>query len=139
MNRFLLFIAASTALTASVLPAAPASGTEAPPRLVDEMVVTAGRIPEPKRAIPANVTVIDEAAILQSTAVDLGELLAQNGLDVRQYPGSLTTIAIRGFRTDSHGNDLKGQVLILFNEAYEYMDGYPMPERNFYLGVRYTY
>ncbi|MCG8632335.1 MAG: TonB-dependent receptor [Desulfobacterales bacterium] len=82
---------------------------------LDEMVVTAGRVPEPKRVIPANITVIDEVAISQSTAVDLGELLAQNGFDVRQYPGTLTTIGIRGFRTDSHGNDLKGNVLILLN------------------------
>lgn len=82
---------------------------------LDDLVVTAGRVPEPKRVIPANITVIDEVAISQSTAVDLGELLAQNGFDVRQYPGVLTTISIRGFRTDSHGNDLKGRVLILLN------------------------
>ncbi len=82
---------------------------------LEEMVVTAGRTPEPKKGIPANVTVIDSEAIEQSTAVDLGELLAQNGLDVRQYPGTSTQIAIRGFRTDSHGNDLKGKVLILLD------------------------
>lgn len=118
MNRYLLYpallfvflLAALTAALAGENAAAGQSYTN-----MAEVVVTAGRVPESKKAIPANITVIGEADIRQSTARDLGELLAQNGLDVRQYPGTLTTIGIRGFRTDSHGNDLKGQVLILLN------------------------
>jgi len=83
---------------------------------LDEMVVTAGRITEEKKFIYANVTVIDEQEIGQSSATDLGDLLAEKGIgSVKKYPGNLTTIGIRGFRTDSHGNDLKGHVLILIN------------------------
>ncbi len=118
MNRFLLYFAALALLSVSTSPAVLAKKLDsAKPQATDmnDMVVTAGRVPEPKKVIPANVTVIDEVSIRESTAVDLGELLAQNGLDVRQYPGTLTTIGIRGFRTDSHGNDLKGQVLILLD------------------------
>lgn len=92
-----------------------ASGQQAPNTL-DEMVVTAGRIAEPKKFITANVTVIDEQEIQQSSASDVGDLLAQKGIGaIKKYPGNLTTIGIRGFRTDSHGNDLKGHVLILLN------------------------
>ena len=118
MNRFLMYFSVFTAFALSMPPGVMARDDGAADNTytqMNEVVVTAGRIPEPKKAIPAHVTVIDEDAIQQSTAVDLGELLAQNGLDVRQYPGALTTIGIRGFRTDSHGNDLKGQVLILLN------------------------
>ncbi len=83
---------------------------------LDEMVVTAGRVAESKKLIAANVTVIDEQEIRQSSASDLGDLLAQKGIGaIKKYPGNLTTIGIRGFRTDSHGNDLKGHVLILLN------------------------
>lgn len=83
---------------------------------LDDIVVTAGRVAEPKKFITANITVIDEQEIRQSSASDLGDLLAQKGIGaIRKYPGNLTTIGIRGFRTDSHGNDLKGHVLILLN------------------------
>lgn len=118
MNRFLLYLTVLAILSLSMTPHIFAKEDGAAQTFtadMEEVVVTAGRVPEPKKVIPADVTVIDEAAIRQSTAVDLGALLAQNGLDVRQYPGALTTIGIRGFRTDSHGNDLKGQVLILLN------------------------
>jgi vitamin B12 transporter len=83
---------------------------------MDEMVVTAGRLPEAKRELTANVTVLDESEIKSSPARDLGELLAEKNIGaVRQQPGSLTTIGLRGFRTESHGNDLQGKVLILLN------------------------
>ena len=69
---------------------------------LDEMVVTAGRVAESKKLIAANVTVIDEQEIRQSSASDLGDLLAQKGIGaIKKYPGNLTTIGIRGFRTDS--------------------------------------
>lgn len=87
-----------------------------PANTLDEMVVTAGRVAEEKKFIAANVTVINEQEIQQSSASDVGDLLAQKGIGaIKKYPGNLTTIGIRGFRTDSHGNDLKGHVLILLN------------------------
>ncbi|MCK5695536.1 MAG: TonB-dependent receptor [Desulfobacula sp.] len=82
---------------------------------METIVVTAGRVEEQKKEVIANVTVIDEQEIRQSSARDLGDLLAQKEIAVRKHPGNLTTIGIRGFRTDSHGNDLKGHVLILLN------------------------
>ena len=83
---------------------------------LDEVVVTAGRVDEKKREITSNVTVIDEEEIQRSSARDLGDLLAEKNIGhIQKYPGALTSIGIRGFRTESHGNDLEGYVLILLN------------------------
>jgi vitamin B12 transporter len=83
---------------------------------MEEVVVTAGRVKEKKREITANVTIIDETEIKASSARDLGDLLAEKGIGhIQKYPGALTAIGIRGFRTETHGNDLVGHVLILLN------------------------
>ncbi|MEW5691709.1 MAG: TonB-dependent receptor [Candidatus Hydrogenedentota bacterium] len=80
------------------------------------IVVTASREKEPKREVIANVTVIDEAEISHSSARDLGELLAEKGIGhIHKYPGTLTSVGIRGFRTETHGNDLEGYVLVLLD------------------------
>jgi len=86
------------------------------PPMLEQVVVTASRVKEKKKDVTANVTVIDEEEIKNSSAKDLGELLAEKGIgDVRQYPGILTSVGIRGFRTDTHGNDLQSHVLILID------------------------
>ncbi len=83
---------------------------------LEEMVVTASRHKELKKELTTTVTVITEEEIKESTAKDLGELLAEKGIGhIHMYPGSLTTIGIRGFRTEVHGNDLMGHVLILLD------------------------
>jgi vitamin B12 transporter len=82
---------------------------------MDTVVVTAGRVAEKQKTLTTNVTVIDRETIKQSPAQNLGELLAEQGFAVRQYPGTLTSIAIRGFRSDTHGNDLTNKILILLD------------------------
>ena len=83
---------------------------------MEEVVVTAGRVEEKKKEITSNITIIDEEEIKMSTANDIGELLAEKGIGyIKRYPGALTAIGIRGFRTETHGNDLMGHVLILLN------------------------
>jgi len=83
---------------------------------LDEIIVTASRTEEQKRDIAYNATLIDEDEIRMSGATDLGGLLAELGIGyIGKYPGALTTVGIRGFRTDSHGNDLRGMVLVLLN------------------------
>ena len=83
---------------------------------LDEYVVTASRAKEKTTEVAASVTVIDNEAIKNSSANDLGELLSEkSGVQVLQYPGSLSSIRIRGFATESHGNDLMGHVLILID------------------------
>ncbi len=84
--------------------------------VMDEVVVTAGRIEQPKKDVTANMTVLGREDIEQAAASDVGELLAQLGLGhIQKYPGALTSIGIRGFRTDTHGNDLQGHVLVLLD------------------------
>lgn len=93
-----------------------AETSTAKPTVMDEMVVTESRIEESKREVVANLTVISRDTIEQSASRNLGELLTEAGLGhIQKYPGALTSISIRGFRTDTHGNDLQGKVLILLD------------------------
>ena len=84
--------------------------------IMEEVVVTAGRVKEKKKEITTNVTIIDEEEIKNSLATDLGDLLAEKGIGhIHKYPGASTSVGIRGFRTDATGVDLAGKVLILLN------------------------
>lgn len=99
-----------------VLPALGSATENTKASTIDEMVVTASRSKEAKKEVTASITVITQEEIQQSTARDLGELLFRIGnVWARQYPGALTPISIRGLRTDTHGNDLLGKVLVLLN------------------------
>ncbi len=83
---------------------------------LDEVVVTSGRVSESKKEVTSHVTVLDEKAIKSSSAGTLNELLAEQALGhIHGYPGALSSIGIRGFRTETHGNDLLGHVLILLD------------------------
>jgi len=86
------------------------------PTMLDEVVVTASRSTETKREISANLTVISRDELTQSISRNVGDLFAEKGIGhIQKYPGNLTSIGIRGFRTDTHGNDLQGHVLILLD------------------------
>ncbi|MDL1964047.1 MAG: TonB-dependent receptor [Deltaproteobacteria bacterium] len=83
---------------------------------MEEVVVTAGRVKEKKKEITSNITIIDEEEIKMSSATDLGDLFIEKGIgDTRKYPGGLTSIGIRAFRSETHGIDLKGYVIILLD------------------------
>jgi len=80
------------------------------------VVVTAGRVKEKKKEITTNVTIVDKEEIEASSATDLGDLLAEKGIGhIHEYPGTATSVGIRGFRTDCTGVDLAGHVLILID------------------------
>uniref|UniRef100_Q3ARU9 TonB-dependent receptor-related protein n=1 Tax=Chlorobium chlorochromatii (strain CaD3) TaxID=340177 RepID=Q3ARU9_CHLCH len=82
----------------------------------EEMVVTSSRFEEPKKNLTSNITIIGKDEIAQSSAQDLGELLAEKNLgQVQKYPGTMTSVGIRGFRSETHGNDLMGKVLVLID------------------------
>ncbi len=81
-----------------------------------EIVVTATRTPEAVRDLPVVVQVIDRQVIERSGAKNLGELLAkEHPGHLHAYPGLLSSVGIRGFRTDTHGTNIKGRVLILID------------------------
>lgn len=84
--------------------------------VMDEMVVTASRTEESVTTVSSNVTIITQEIIRQSAAGNVGDLLAEQAIgNIKKYPGSLTSVGLRGFRTDTHGNDLQGHVLILLD------------------------
>ncbi len=81
-----------------------------------ELVVTSSRVEEEKKSVTSSITVIGKKEIEESPAKDLGELLAEKSIGhIQKYPGTMTSVGIRGFRTETHGNDLMGKVLVLLN------------------------
>lgn len=93
--------------------AADAGATE---KQLPEIVVTATREPSPVQDLPVHVQVISSKQIEQSHAGNLADLLTQElPGDFQTYPGSLTSINMRGFSTDTSGTNLAGGVLILID------------------------
>ncbi len=85
----------------------------------EEIVVTATRVEEPRKDVPASVQVITQEDIKNSTAKNVGDLIAEAGVGhIHKYPGALTArIGLRGFSTDLF-SPLKSRVLILINGHY---------------------
>lgn len=79
-----------------------------------EVVVTATATEVSVKKLPVSVEVITREDIESSTATNLADLLAEyNPGHLHKYPGLLSSVGIRGFRTDTHGADIKGRVLVL--------------------------
>ena len=88
----------------------------APTYIMDEVVVTSGRVTESTKHVTSSVTIIGKEEIESSSATDVSELLAEKSIGhLQKYPGTNTSIGIRGFRSESHGNDLMGKVLVLLD------------------------
>ncbi|MFN3535086.1 MAG: TonB-dependent receptor plug domain-containing protein, partial [Desulfatiglandales bacterium] len=84
-------------------------------KTLPEVVVTESRIEETRKEVTTNVVIIPEEEIQRSPAKDLGDLLAEKGLPIIKYPGTLASTQIRGFRTEVTGNDLLSRVLVLID------------------------
>ena len=98
------------------LPAVAGAEDKAATRALDEMVVTASRVEEPLARISSNITVISREDIEMSASRTVGGLLEEENIGhIQKYPGASTSIGIRGFRTDTHGNDLQSHVLVLLD------------------------
>ena len=81
---------------------------------VDEMVVTATRTEERAIDVPVTTQVIGRKQIEMSGAVDIGDLIGKYVTGhFHKYNGLLSPVGLRGYRTESHGDDIKGYVLIL--------------------------
>lgn len=83
---------------------------------LEEIVVTATKVEEPQRDVPASVQIITQEDIKNSTAKDVGDLISEASIGhVHKYPGALTArIELRGLTTDLF-SDLKSRVLVLIN------------------------
>lgn len=86
------------------------------PATMDEVVVTATRIEESKRDVPASVQVITQDDIKDSKAKNAGDLISEASVGhIQKYPGALTgTISIRGLSTNLSSQE-KSRVLVLIN------------------------
>jgi vitamin B12 transporter len=114
MRKKMQTVAVLLAFAAPAMVSAEESQTET--TILDEVVVTASRVAESKNDVSANLTVITSEDLSHSVSRNVGDILAEKGIGhVQKYPGNLTSIAIRGFRTDTHGNDLQGHVLVLLD------------------------
>ena len=113
MKKLIIFVSLLSAFHFSLL-----SSLLAEEKVVslEEIVVTATRIEEPKKDVPASVQIITQEDIKNSTAKNVGDLISEASIGhVHKYPGALTSsIGLRGFRTDLF-NDLKSRVLVLIN------------------------
>jgi len=63
------------------------------------------------------------------------EIITKGGFTVANF-----TISKKILDFDKYGGvTLKGEILNIFDKDYEYIQGYPMPGRNFFIGMRYDY
>ncbi len=83
---------------------------------LEEVVVTATRIEEPKKDVPSFVQVYAQEEIKLNPGKDVGDLLTSAGIGhIHKYPGTLTTVYIRGLSADAHGDLYKSRVLYLID------------------------
>ena len=73
------FIVVTAFMLPGVVQAEKDSNDESSITMMEETVVTAGRVEEKKKEITSNVTVIDDEEIKNSSATDLGDILIQKG------------------------------------------------------------
>ncbi len=122
MKRFSSFVITSLLLAFSHLPfalslfAVPVFAEQKTASL-EEIVVTATKVEEPKKDVPASVQIITQEDIKSSTAKNVGDLLSEAGIGhVHKYPGALTgRIGIRGLAGDAHDSSFKNKILVLVN------------------------
>lgn len=84
--------------------------------VLPEMVVTTTRVPTSVEKLPVHAMIITEKEIRETGAKSLADALAQRlPAQFQTYPGALSSVTLRGFRTSATGNDVKGRVLILID------------------------
>jgi vitamin B12 transporter len=116
MKRTAMVFAAALAWAGTAWAGEAGEGSMRAAHTLDEVVVTSSRVSESKREVTSNVTVLDEASVRRSSAGTLDELLAEQSVGhMHRYPDGLAAVGMRSFRTDTHGNDLRGHVLILLD------------------------
>lgn len=82
----------------------------------EEMVVTASRTEQRSIDVPVDTQVISRETIEMSGVTDVGDLIGKYVTGhFHKYNGLLSPIGLRGFKTDAHGADLNGAVLLLID------------------------
>jgi vitamin B12 transporter len=103
-------------ILALMCPAVRTAGAEEPKKkeTLDDLVVTAIRTAERPIDVPVSTEVITREKIEMSGATHVGDLIGKYITGhYHKYNGLLSPVGLRGFRTEAHGDDVKGYVLIL--------------------------
>jgi vitamin B12 transporter len=108
---FIFFIVIG-AIAMGVPALAQTGGSLASGGVLDTIVVSSSRTSEAIREVTSNVTVVSEEEIRNSSAANLGELLAQQGFQISGYHGGIR-LTIRGLAQTN--NEINTRVLILLN------------------------
>ncbi|MDR2820796.1 MAG: TonB-dependent receptor [Desulfovibrio sp.] len=110
-------IALSLFLAAGLIGPDLATGAEENEKVMEKVVVTAGRVEEKAKNVTQAVTVISREEIAKNQQSDLGHLLRNHGFQVNAYPstGTQSQLAIRGMRSSLMGDDSQGSILVLVN------------------------
>lgn len=83
-------------------------------RQLEEVIITAGRIPQMINDIPQKTEVVTLSDIRSTPALEVTDILKKNtSLNVIQYPGLVSGVGIRGFRPQFSG--LNQRTLLLVN------------------------
>ncbi len=108
------FLFAMALLPLTQVPALAAEQADA--QAVEDMVVTASRTEERSIDVPITTEVITRDQIEMSGVNDIGDLIGKYITGhYHKYSGLLSPVGLRGFRTDAHGADLNGYVLLLID------------------------
>jgi vitamin B12 transporter len=84
--------------------------------VLDEIVVTGTRIQQRPIDVPMPTDVITREKIEMSGALDVGDLIGKYVTGhFHKYNDLLSPVGLRGFRTESHGDDVKGHILLLID------------------------
>ncbi len=85
-------------------------------QVMDALVVTGTRIEERIIDMPVTTQVITSEQLELSGVTTVGDLIGKYVTGhYHKYNGLLSPVGLRGFRTESHGDDVKGHILILID------------------------
>ncbi len=83
---------------------------------LDDVVVTASRVTEPVNEVALKMVIIDQEDILLSTATTIDQLLMEQNIGHMQaYPGALTQVTMRGFRSSGESAGFSNSILFLMD------------------------
>jgi vitamin B12 transporter len=87
-----------------------------PPKIVDQIVITASGREETLGQIASTVQVFDRERIENSTAATVTQFLSDNGIAFfSTWTPAQTSINLRGAASDGQGRDFRSQVTVLIN------------------------
>lgn len=112
-NRCMRLITLSAAFLLLITPYSFAKDTKEQGHL-EEMMVTGTRTNERPIDVPVTTEVITREKIEMSGATHVGDLIGKYITGhYHKFSGLLSPVGLRGFQTESHGDDIKGHILIL--------------------------